>query len=196
MTLLTKIEIRSRGWERHGRRGGWPGLSLWALENADLSIVSAMAPSLGVETADSDDVKKIIMAHREFTLSVTPPEFVFSLGVEGLLEPDVQVVVLRDNGEALSIGALRPIETGHFEIKSMHTLARVRKMGYSRQVLQYLINLARESGAQRVSLETGSGAPFEAARALYESVGFVPCGPFGSYPDHDGNFFMTLLLEQ
>jgi len=33
------------------------------------------------------------------------------------------------------------------------------------------------------------------ARALYQSAGFVPCGPFVGYQPSEDNFFMTLELH-
>lgn len=126
----------------------------------------------------------------------TPAKYVFSLDVEELIGPETDVVVLRVDGEAKSIGALRLVEADHFEVKSMHTLQSARGQGLARRVLEFLIRLARERGAERISLETGAGPAFEPARSLYESFGFVECGPFGGYPKHDLNCFMTLRLER
>jgi putative acetyltransferase len=36
---------------------------------------------------------------------------------------------------------------------------------------------------------------FAAARELYATVGFVPCGPFGDYVDSPNSTFMTLCLD-
>jgi len=143
----------------------------------------------------SDDVVHVVRAHREFTAQHTPAEYVFSLDAEQIVDSDVILVVLRVDGVARSIGALRALGLEHFEVKSMHTLESARGQGYARQVLTFLIELARTKGALRLSLETGTGPAFEPARALYESVGFVECGPFGQYPSHELNCFMTLELE-
>ena len=35
---------------------------------------------------------------------------------------------------------------------------------------------------------------FAPARALYASVGFVPCGPFGDYRESPNSDFMTVQL--
>ena len=49
-------------------------------------------------------------------------------------------------------------------------------------------------GYARLSLETGAQAAFAPARALYARVGFVPCGPFGDYPERPGSRFMTFQV--
>jgi putative acetyltransferase len=38
-------------------------------------------------------------------------------------------------------------------------------------------------------------AEFAPARALYESAGFIACGPFADYRPSEDNCFMTLPLE-
>ena len=41
---------------------------------------------------------------------------------------------------------------------------------------------------------TGTTPGFAAARALYESAGFTPAGPFGGYPRTGDNTFYSLAL--
>jgi putative acetyltransferase len=80
------------------------------------------------------------------------------------------------------------------EIKSMHTAEAARGRGIGRAMVGHLVSVARDRGMRRVSLETGTMAAFGPARALYASVGFTPCGPFGGYRPSPDNTFMTLLL--
>jgi putative acetyltransferase len=61
-------------------------------------------------------------------------------------------------------------------------------------MLTHLLEVARAQGLHRVSQETGTTAAFAAARALYQSAGFVSCGPFGGYQPSEDNLFMTLEL--
>jgi putative acetyltransferase len=62
-------------------------------------------------------------------------------------------------------------------------------------VLEHIIAEARSRGYARLSLETGSMAAFVPARTLYESMGFVYCGPFGEYGPDPNSVFMTLSLS-
>jgi putative acetyltransferase len=43
-------------------------------------------------------------------------------------------------------------------------------------------------------LETGSAPAFIPARCLYESAGFVRCGPFDDYDDDPFSVFMTRAI--
>jgi putative acetyltransferase len=62
-------------------------------------------------------------------------------------------------------------------------------------MLARLLDVARARGFRRVSPETGTMAAFAPARALYESAGFVRCGPFAGYQPSEDNMFMTLDLD-
>jgi putative acetyltransferase len=61
-------------------------------------------------------------------------------------------------------------------------------------VLDHLIGEGRTRGYRRLSLETGSSAPFTPALALYGSAGFVECGPFADYSDTSFSRYFTLEL--
>jgi putative acetyltransferase len=62
-------------------------------------------------------------------------------------------------------------------------------------MLTHILSVARERGYRRVSLETGSMAAFEPARALYASAGFVPCEPFAAYRRSPNSTCMTLAID-
>lgn len=85
--------------------------------------------------------------------------------------------------------------TEHGEIKSMRTPRHLRRRGAARLLLTHLIDKAQQQGYRQLSLETGSMAFFKPARALYTSLGFTPCGPFGDYADDPNSVFMTLRFD-
>ena len=101
----------------------------------------------------------------------------------------------RLDGELLGVAALKRIDDGHAEIKSMHTAAEARGRGVGRALVDHLLGVARSRGVSRVSLETGAGPAFAAARALYASAGFSPCGPFADYRPSPNSVHMTLSLS-
>lgn len=140
------------------------------------------------------DVRALLARHQEFALAQTPPEHSFALDVAGLLDPAISLFSVRADGIVLGIGALKRLGPHHAEIKSMHTAEAARGRGIGRAMLAHLLGVARARGFRRVSLETGTTSAFAPARALYESAGFVACGPFGSYRPSEDNTFMTLDL--
>ena len=56
------------------------------------------------------------------------------------------------------------------------------------------VEIARQRGYQRLSLETGSTDAFAAAINLYERFGFIAFEPFGDYKPDPFSRFFTLVL--
>jgi putative acetyltransferase len=127
--------------------------------------------------------------------SQTPPQNVFALDVSALVDPAVTLYSYRRGGELLAIGALKDLGDRRGEIKSMHTAVAARRGGIGRAMLTHLIGVARERGYRLLSLETGSVAGFQPARAMYESAGFTECGAFADYAPSAFNTFMELPLH-
>ena len=142
----------------------------------------------------ADDVRLLIARHLAFARSVTPPEDVHALDLDGLVDPSVTLFGYRVDGELLAIGALKHLDDEHGEVKSMHTASEARGRGVGRAMLDHLLAVARERGYRRVSLETGAMDAFAPARALYSSAGFEPTGPFGDYGPSPRSAYMTLVL--
>jgi putative acetyltransferase len=149
---------------------------------------------IAVDDPRASDVRKLLERHLEFARSTSPPEDTHALDVDGLLDPAVTFFSFRRAGELLTVGALKRLDRGHAELKSMHTVQAARGLGVGRALLGHLIAVARDRGFERLSLETGSMAAFAPARSLYASAGFQPCEPFGDYRPSRNSTFMTLVL--
>lgn len=140
------------------------------------------------------DVQRLLARHLAFTSAASPPEDMHAMDGDGLAEPGVAFFAYREDGELLGVGALKRLDDGHAEVKSMHTAEAARGRGIGRAMLGYLLGVARERGYRRVSLETGSMDEFAPARALYAGAGFTECAPFGDYAPSPYSTFMTLEL--
>jgi putative acetyltransferase len=141
------------------------------------------------------DVTRLLERHLTFARAQTPPEDAHALDLDGLADPSVTFFSFRDGGELLAVGALKQLDESHAEVKSMHTVESARGRGVGRAMVDHLVSVARKRGFARVSLETGSMAAFDAARALYEGAGFEPCDPFGDYRPSRNSIYMTLWLQ-
>jgi putative acetyltransferase len=150
--------------------------------------------TISVDDPRRPDVRALLGRHVAFALAQTPPEDSHALDVKALVEPGVTFFSYRRDGELLGVGALKELDRAHAEIKSMHTVEAARGQGIGRAMVEHLVGVARERGFRRVSLETGTGPAFAAARTLYAGAGFEPCDPFGDYRRTDNNFYMTLIL--
>jgi putative acetyltransferase len=149
---------------------------------------------IAVDDPRAEDVRRLIERHVAFGRSQTPPEDAYALDPQALLDPAVTLFSYRAAGEVLAIAALKRLDAEHAEVKSMHTVPGARGRGIGRRMIEHLIEVARERGFRRLSLETGSMPAFAPARSLYASVGFEPCEPFASYRRSFNNTYMTLSL--
>jgi putative acetyltransferase len=140
------------------------------------------------------DVRALLEEHLSFSRAVTPRDEVHALDEEGLLQPGVTFFSARRRDVLVGTAALRRLEVGHAELKSMHTARDARRQGVGRAMVDYLLYVAAAQGYERVSLETGATDAFGPARALYEGVGFRACPPFGEYADKPHGACMTIHL--
>jgi putative acetyltransferase len=94
----------------------------------------------------------------------------------------------------LGLAALKELDPGHGELKSMRTAPQHLRRGVAKAMLDHLIAEARHRGYRRLSLETGNNAAFAPARALYEQAGFNRCGPFAGYVDESFSAYFSRAL--
>ena len=78
----------------------------------------------------------------------------------------------------------------------MRTAPAHRRKGVAAALVRYLINVARERGYERLSLETGVQDEFKGARGLYEGFGFVRCGVYEGCEDVEVSVFMTVWVGE
>ncbi len=135
--------------------------------------------AISVDDPRVDDVRALLQCHLELMHAQSPPEDVHALDVDGLLDPSVTSISYRWAGKLLGVAALKQLDEGHGEVKSMHTAQEARGRGMARALLEHLIRVAQERGVERLSLETRSQVEFAPARSLYASAGFAQCEPFG-----------------
>ena len=77
------------------------------------------------------------------------------------------------------------------ELKSMRVADAFRGTGVGRGILRHILGEAAAMGLTSVWLETGSTPEFVPAARLYESEGFVRCGPFADYRDDPLSLYFT-----
>ena len=124
----------------------------------------------------------------------SPACSVHAMPIARLREGDVTFYSVWDGECLAACGAIKQLGETHGELKSMRADPVYRGKGAGSAVLDHLIAVARARGYTRLSLETGSTAPFDPARKLYKANGFAECGPFADYPLDPFSVFMTRCL--
>lgn len=154
-----------------------------------------MAVSIAIETPLQDDVRVLVARLNDHLLPLSPLEFQFKMTVEQMAGGDTTLFVARDEtGRAVGMGALKLHDAGLGEVKRMYTVPEVRGQRVGSQLLEQIVNLARERGLATVMLETGTGDGMAEAHRLYTRYGFTPRGAFLDYPDSEWSAFFELPL--
>nr|WP_217350407.1 GNAT family N-acetyltransferase [Ruegeria sp. HKCCD7255] len=134
------------------------------------------------------------MAH---SWGATPQTSNHTLDVEALREPGIRFWALYEDNTALGCGALKTLPDGTAEVKSVHVIAAARGRGLARVMMTHLADLARDEGLSALVLETGAAhlPEYDAARKLYEALGYSYCDPIYGYALDPNSAFMRLALE-
>jgi putative acetyltransferase len=143
----------------------------------------------------SGEPVRLLLAHHLAELHGNSPlGSVFALDLAGLQAPEVTVWTAWRGKELAAIGALKMLDASTGEVKSMRTHPGFLRQGAAAAILETIIATARSRGLRRLSLETGSGAAFAPALALYRRRGFANGAAFSDYVPSDFNQFLHLAL--
>ena len=147
-----------------------------------------------VDDLTSDATRDLLRFHLQGMHASSPPGHSFALDLSGLQTPDITVWSAWEGQSIAAIGALKALADGTGEVKSMRTHPDFLRRGAAAAILETIIGAARARGYARLSLETGTGADFDAALAFYRRHGFVSGEAFAAYEPSDFNQFLHLRL--
>ena len=117
--------------------------------------------------------------------AASPPECVFALDLNGLRRPEITFLT------AWRLPADGPYS---FAENGIVLEPADRQTTPEMVAKEFQCQRVLPTGYARVSLETGSTPPFDAAIAMYRRFGFVECGPFAEYREDPFSRFMTIEL--
>ncbi len=154
----------------------------------------SLAITLREDDLSGPEIRALLEAHLVNAALHSPPESVHALDMAALRASDITFWTAWQGEALLACGALKELEAGHGEIKSMHTAQAHRGKGIAGQLVVRILQEAALRSYRRVSLETGSMTAYAPARGLYGRFGFEECPPFGEYEPDPHSFFMTRIL--
>lgn len=106
-------------------------------------------------------------------------------------EPDGCILLAVVDGGVAGCAALRRVDGRSCELKRVYVRPAARGMDLGRQLVQQMLEVARQAGYARMCLDVLP--EFVAAQRLYESLGFVPAEPV-SFNPVPGTEFLALAL--
>src|SRR5689334_21237379 len=77
------------------------------------------AMKIKVDDLTDPAVIALLQAHRQNLAAISPPESMHALDLTALRQPDITFWTVWEDGSLLGCGALKELEPGHGEIKSM-----------------------------------------------------------------------------
>jgi putative acetyltransferase len=141
-----------------------------------------------LETPNQPEVVALIDLLDAYQLSLYPPESVYALDMNSLLQPNVLFAVARNiDGAAVGCGAI-VVTPEYGEVKRMFVHPSARGQGVAQRLLGMLESEALARGCRQFMLETGPSQP--EAIGLYERLGYRVRGPYGDYRDDPLSVFM------
>ena len=144
---------------------------------------------------DNPEVHELLIKHFIELRSVSPVGSAHVLDIIGLKDSSIKFWSLWDENNLMGCGALKFLDKGHGEFKSIRVSDRFRIMGNGLKIINHLISEAKKLNIKRLSLETGAGDFFLNARKLFDKCGFEPCQPFSHYKDDINSVYMTMLIS-
>ncbi len=144
-----------------------------------------------IDDLSSAQTQALVKRHLAGMHENSPPESVHAFDIDKLRAPGVTFWSGWLDDEIACMGALKKLDDANGEIKSMRVADAFLGQGVGRAMLEHILAEARGIGLKALWLETGSTEAFAPAIRLYESAGFVMCGPFADYTDDPFSRFMT-----
>ena len=143
---------------------------------------------------DNPDVNALLKKHFVELRSVSPAGSTHVLDIGGLKDNTIKFWSLWENNEIIGCGALKFLEKGHGEFKSIRVADNFRKKGTGEKIINHLIKEAKKLDIIKLSVETGAGDFFSPARKLFKKFGFIECQPFAHYKVDPNSCYYTLEL--
>lgn len=142
-----------------------------------------------------EDTVALLQQHLDEMFKWSPADQVHAFPAERLKEEDVSFYAARHDGKLACVGALKHLDEGRGELKSMRASDDFRGTGAGEAMLLHLMAEARLLGYKWLGLETGGHGPFKPAINLYTKHGFAECHSFGDYLRGDFSICMSRKLD-
>ena len=144
---------------------------------------------------DHPEVNQLLKKHFIELRAASPEGSAHVLDITGLRVPSIKFWSLWEGEKLLGCGALKFLESGHGEFKSIRVHDNFRNKGNGIKVINHLIEEARRLEIKRLSIETGAGKYFEPARKLFKKCNFELTKPFAHYKEDENSIYLTKLIN-
>ena len=141
------------------------------------------------------EVNELLKKHFIELRAASPEGSTHVLDIPGLKVSSIKFWSLWEGDNLLGCGALKFLEKGHGEFKSIRVHDNFRKKGNGIKIVKHLIEEAKKLNIVKLSIETGAGKFFEPARKLFKRCNFEPCEPFAHYKNDINSVYLSKLIN-
>ena len=144
---------------------------------------------------NQSDVNQLLKKHFIELKAASPVGSAHVLDILGLKVSSIKFWSLWEDKQLMGCGALKFLDKSHGEFKSIRVHDNFRGKGNGIKIINHLIDKAKKLEIKRLSLETGAGEFFLAARKLFKKCGFKTCKHFSHYKNDINSVYMTKLIS-
>ena len=143
---------------------------------------------------DNAEVNHLLTKHFIELRSVSPDDSCHVLDIKGLKDSSIKFWSFWDNNQLIGCAALKFLDDEHGEFKSIRVEDNSRGKGFGKKIISHLIEVAKNEGIKKLSIETGAGDFFKSARKLFKKFGFKTCRPFADYKEDPNSCYFDLEI--
>ena len=144
---------------------------------------------------DNPKVHELLSKHFVELRAASPEGSAHVLDIPGLKVSSIKFWSLWQDEHLIGCGALKFLDVGHGEFKSIRIHDNFRNKGYGIKVINHLINEAKKLNIKKLSIETGAGDFFLPARKLFKKCEFKECPPFAHYKEDANSVYLTKIID-
>ena len=143
---------------------------------------------------DNAEVNHLLTKHFIELRSVSPDDSCHVLDIKGLKDSSIKFWSFWDNNQLIGCAALKFLDDERGEFKSIRVEDNSRGKGFGKKIISHLIEVAKNEGIKKLSIETGAGDFFKSARKLFKKFGFKTCRPFADYKEDPNSCYFDLEI--
>ena len=143
---------------------------------------------------DNAEVNHLLTKHFIELRSVSPDDSCHVLDIKGLKDSSIKFWSFWDDNQLIGCAALKFLDDEHGEFKSIRVEDNSRGKGFGKKIISHLIEVAKNEGIKKLSIETGAGDFFKSARKLFKKFGFKTCRPFADYKEDPNSCYFDLEI--
>ena len=144
---------------------------------------------------DNPKVHEILSKHFVELRDASTKGRAHELDIPGLKISSIKLWSLWQDENIIGWGAIKFLEEGHGEFKSIRIHDEFRNKGYGIHVIDHLINEAHKFKIKRLMIETVAVVFFLPARKLFKKWEFEECQPFAHYKEDVNSVYLTKIIS-